>query len=125
MINWKNTLIFLTAITITFSANAGNQWVVGKLTKIQEYGGHSNNEYEVLLSLEEQSWSGTGDGTTVCTNRFRIKEGEVGVTSDIKNRMYSMLLASYMSGKRVSLYVTTGSAPYCNVIATGIGEQLP
>ena len=99
------------------------QWVTGEIAKIQEYGAYSGGQYEILIKLNNQNWFGSGDGAEVCTERFRIKEGELGVTSDIKNRMFSMLLANHMASKSISLFVKTESGPFCNVSVVGIGEE--
>jgi len=107
-----------------FSASLlAEQWVTGDVAKIQEYGAYSGGQYEILIKLNNQNWFGSGDGAEVCTERFRIKEGELGVTSDIKNRMFSMLLANHMASKSISLFVKTESGPFCNVSVVGIGEE--
>ena len=119
-------LVKIIAVSLTLMASAAygaNQWVVGDPVKLQEYGGYSNAQYEILLDLRNKTWSGTGDGSSVCTERFRIKEGAEGVTLDAKNRMFSMLLAYHMAGKKVALYVNTDSAPHCNIIVLGVGNE--
>ena len=122
----KITLLFSLLITAP-SVLADNQWVTGDIERIQEYGAYSNSQYHVLISLKNMTWTDpqNGNGDENCIQRFRIKDGAEGVDSDIKNRMFSMLLSAYMAGKQVSLYVNTDTAPYCNVIVTGVGDKLP
>jgi hypothetical protein len=115
-------LIFGMLLLVSNSVIA-NQWVKGDIVKLQEYGAYSNGQYQFLIELKDRSWPGAGDGSSVCTGRFRIMDGAEGVTNEIKSRMVSMLIASYMANKKVALFVNTSSAPYCNVIVTGMGDD--
>lgn len=119
-------MFFIALVFVSGASKADMQWVVGDVTRLQEYAGYGGGQYEVLVNLENKDWfGGDGNGSSVCTERFRIKEGSEGVTADAKDRMFSLLLTYHMAGKRVALFVNTNSAPHCNVIATGVGDALP
>jgi len=99
-----------------------NQWVFGQVQMLEDYGSYSNGFYEVLIKLKDQRWSGTGDGGANCTERFRVKIGEQGITENEKDRIFSLMLSAYMGGKNVGLFVDTTSGPNCLVQIGRIGD---
>ncbi|TVZ37410.1 hypothetical protein P886_1751 [Alteromonadaceae bacterium 2753L.S.0a.02] len=119
----KLILSFIIAILFPLTSYA-NQWVFGKVQIVEEYGQYGANQYQVLLTLTDQIWTSgsSSNGATNCTDRFRIMTGEEGVTEEIKNRMYTMMLAAYMSNKKIGLYMNTEKGPGCTVQVTRVGD---
>lgn len=101
-----------------------NQWVYGQVERVDDYGSYNNGFYEVLIKLKNQEWRGVGDGATNCTERFRVKIGEQGITDKGKDRLFSLMLTAYMGGKQVGLFVDPTSGPYCLVQIGSIGDDL-
>ena len=118
----RKFVLVLLLLVFSGTANAGS-WVRGDVSVIQEYGNYQNGKWEVLITLINQDWTHYS-GADKCTERFRIKEGVLGVDSEIKNRMLSILLSAYMGSKPVGLWVDTSSTDgYCNIESVGIGMK--
>ena len=108
----KNTLMVLICILFSGTVNA-NTWVTGKVTAVEDYGSWGNGEYQVLISLSDQYWGGH-EAEAECTGRFSVNTFYQGVTTEIQNRIFSMMMAALMADKTVGLYVDV-AGPYCKV----------
>lgn len=118
----KYLITFLVLFTISSFASA-NQWVSGKVNRLEEYGSFGGGNYQVLISLDEQLWDSSGtEGPTNCTISFSVTIGAQGVDEEIKDRIFSLALSAYMADKRLSLYVNTSTGPYCKVQIGSIGS---
>ena len=118
----------LTTLTATVlglllsSTTMANDWVYGTVTSLEDYGTFTvdSNPFEVLVGLDATAWVIPADAAT-CNQRFRIVTGLQGVTADMKNRFFALLLSAYHSGSKVRLFYSTQGAPYCQVQIASIG----
>ena len=103
----RNKLALL-LILLSTNTYADNQWVYGYVETLEDYAGYSAGQFEVLITLNNKEWLPPGNGATLCTDRFKLKVCEQGMTEEAKNRIYSTLLAAYLSTgnqTKVGLYV--------------------
>ncbi len=114
----------LTILVLVFSvtSKAEMQWVTGTVETLEDYGGHANEAFGVLIKIKDQTWHNSGDGEVTCTSRFRVVNGQLGMTEQVKNRIFSLMLSSYMAGMPVGLYVDGSNGPYCYVQIGRVGE---
>ena len=115
----KNLITFIILLS-PFLASS-NEWVTGKVKVLEDYGSYGNSEYQVLITLSDQVWGGSGKKSTICTDRFRLATGKQGVTEEIKSRIYSMMLAAHMADKTIGLYIDEANGPICNIQIGRIG----
>jgi len=112
----------LVVILLMPSYVSANQWVYGSVQTIEEYGAYGGGYYQVLIQLVNREWVGGGAGPTNCGGRFSVQVGQQGVTEEIKNRIFSMMLTAYTASKKVGLFVDENSGPNCLVQIGRIGD---
>jgi len=123
----KKVLLGLLLITLSSASLAGNAWVYGYVEEIKDYGALYANSFQAAIYLKD-----VGVGAPECKqtyqtrvdfHRFRLVEEVNGLTAASQQRMFSMILAAYMAGKKVGLYYDTTSGPDCKVVAVTIGDE--
>lgn len=110
-------LVSLLFVVIFVPTTYANQWVAGNVRSISDYGSYGNEGYQILITLTNQTWHNgdTSDGEANCIGNFRLMNGKEGVTEEIKNRIFTLMLSAYLAGKKVNLYVNTTTGPGCIV----------
>ncbi|MEM9383897.1 MAG: hypothetical protein AAGA68_02480 [Pseudomonadota bacterium] len=116
-------LLLAVGVVVSFSAHADRHWVEGRITRLEDYAGYNAN-FGVLVELAEQEWFGAGNGATNCTHRFNLRVGVLGMTEASLNRIYSLLLSSYIASKRVRLYIDDNDYQgYCDVQIGSVADS--
>lgn len=115
--NWIFVALFFLPSLVS-----ANQWVYGKVQRLEEYGAYGGSAYQVLITLIDIQWVGAGAGAANCGGRFSVQTGQQGVTSEIKNRIFSMMLTANTTNGKVGLFVDENSGPNCLVQVGRIGS---
>jgi hypothetical protein len=69
----KNILLSLTLLLASSHALADNQWVHGDVSQLEDYAGYANGQYEVLITLKNQSYKDPVSAVPIVLNDFASK----------------------------------------------------
>jgi len=88
--------------------------VYGKVLTVYERG-----ELGVLIKLKDKTWPVSGDEALDKCTAYSLVNDMAGVTEDIKDRIFSVMLSAYMADKKIGLTADTTSNCYIQQIKVG------